>query len=146
MFQHYLTSRPTFDIDKNILDSIYKTLSETIQKEQKGTINIVFLDNDSIQKLNNDYRKKDTPTDVLSFHYFEDFSNLEETDIAWEIVLSVSHIISQWKEYGLWTEKEFYKLIIHSLLHILWYDHETDDDYKIMSQFEKEIWQKVFEK
>ena len=145
MFQHYLTSSPTFHIDKKTLDSIFKILSETIKKEQHGTINIVFLDDDSIQKLNNQYRKKDTPTDVLSFHYFEDFSDLWESDIAGEIVLSVSHIISQWEEYGLWTEKEFYKLIIHSLLHILGYDHEEDNDYKIMSRFEKEIWEKVFE-
>ena len=145
MFQHYLTSSPIFDIDKNTLDSIFKTLSETILKEQKGTINIVFLDSDSIQKLNNDYRKKDSPTDVLSFHYFENFSDLWADDIAGEIVLSVSHIVSQWKEYGLWEEKEFYKLIIHSLLHILGYDHEDDEDYKIMHDFEKLIWQKVFE-
>jgi len=102
MFQHYLTSNPTFDIDNNILDSIFKILSETITTKQNGTINIVFLDSDSIQKLNNDYRKKDTPTDVLSFHYFDDFSTLHASDIAGEIVMSEFHIISQWKKYALW--------------------------------------------
>jgi rRNA maturation RNase YbeY len=49
-------------------------------------------------------------------------------------------------EYKLWEEKEFYKLLIHSILHILWYDHEKDNDYTIMSWFEKIIWQEVFEK
>ena len=82
MFQHYLTSHPIFDIDNNILDSIFKILSETIKTKQNGTVNIVFLDSDSIQKLNNNYRQKDTPTDVLSFHYHEDFSQLKTDDIA----------------------------------------------------------------
>ncbi|MFC1798016.1 rRNA maturation RNAse YbeY [Patescibacteria group bacterium] len=43
---------------------------------------MVFLDPDSIQKLNNNYRKIDKTTDVLSFHYFEDFSELSNDDIA----------------------------------------------------------------
>jgi len=123
----------------------YKILSETIKVGQNGTINIVFLDSNSIQKLNNNYRKKDTPTDVLSFHYFDDFSGLHPDDIAGEIVLLEDYIISQWEEYWLWTEKEFYKLVIHSLLHILWYDHENDEEYKEMQSFEDIIWEKVFE-
>jgi rRNA maturation RNase YbeY len=46
------------------------------------TLNIVFLDDDSIQKLNNQYRNIDKSTDVLSFHYFDDFSQLNNDDIA----------------------------------------------------------------
>jgi rRNA maturation RNase YbeY len=49
-------------------------------------------------------------------------------------------------EYWLWEEKEFYKLLLHSILHILWYDHEDDNDYTIMFWFEKIIWEEVFEK
>jgi len=146
MFLYELTSLPNFSIDKEILDSIFESVSKIVPDKQFGTINIVFIDSDSIQKLNNDFRKKDTPTDVLSFHYHEDFSNLAQADIAWEIVLSESHIVSQWKEYGLWTEKEFYKLVIHSLLHILGYDHEEDSDYQEMNNLEQEIWKKMFEK
>jgi len=42
----------------------------------------VFLDQDSIQKLNKKYRKVDKTTDVLSFHYFDDFSKLKNENIA----------------------------------------------------------------
>jgi ssRNA-specific RNase YbeY (16S rRNA maturation enzyme) len=42
----------------------------------------VFLDDDSIQNLNKNYRNIDKITDVLSFHYFDDFRNLSEDDIA----------------------------------------------------------------
>jgi ssRNA-specific RNase YbeY (16S rRNA maturation enzyme) len=45
--------------------------------------------------LNNDYRKKDYITDVLSFHYFDDFSDLDKDEIAGEIILSEDKIIEQ---------------------------------------------------
>jgi probable rRNA maturation factor len=52
--------------------------------------------------------------------------------------------MEQAKEYGLWEEKEFYKLVIHSTLHILWYDHETDEDYEVMKPLEDKIAKEVF--
>ena len=55
-------------------------------------------------------------------------------------------IKSQAKEYWLWEEKEFYKLIIHAILHILWYNHELDNEYEIMQDLEDKIWQELFEK
>ncbi len=146
MFSCEITSSPGFDIDKNILDSICENMSKNTLATQKGVINIVFLDIQSIQKLNKQYRWKDSPTDVLSFHYYEDFSALQESDIAWEIVLSEEHVVSQWSEYWLWSEKEFYKLVIHSLLHILGYDHENDSEYEKMQKLENVIWKEVFEK
>jgi probable rRNA maturation factor len=59
----------------------------------------VFVDDDSIQKLNKDYRHMDKVTDVLSFHYYDDFSELVPEDIAGEIILSENKITSQAKEY-----------------------------------------------
>jgi rRNA maturation RNase YbeY len=59
----------------------------------------VFVDDDSIQKLNNNYRQIDSVTDVLSFHYFDNFSELLPDDIAGEIILSENKIISQAIEY-----------------------------------------------
>ena len=146
MFNYNLLEKPSFTINTKTIDTIFKKISNIVEKKQNWTLNIVFLDPDSIQNLNNNYRWINKTTDVLSFHYYDDFSNLKAEDIAWEIVLSEEKIISQAKEYWLWEEKEFYKLIIHSILHILWYDHEEDNDYKIMSELEKTIWQEVFEK
>lgn len=146
MFKYNLISKPKFNINKKTIDDIFENISNIVSKTQKWTLNIVFLDPDSIQKLNNDYRWIDKNTDVLSFHYFDDFSELNDEDTAWEIILSEEKIFSQWKEYWLWEEKEFYKLIIHSVLHILWHDHELDNEYKIMQALEDKIWQEVFEK
>ena len=93
--------------------------------------------------LNHEYRWIDTTTDVLSFHYSDDFSSLRKTDIAWEMVLSESKISSQSEEYGNTEEEETYKLIIHSFLHILWYDHEDDKEYEDMYLLENIISSKL---
>lgn len=146
MFQYILNNKPSFDIDTKIIDDIFKNISNNIPEIQNGTLTIVFLDDDSIQNLNKTYRNIDKTTDVLSFHYYDDFWELTPEEIAGEIILSETKILAQAKEYWLWNQKEFYKLLIHSILHILWYDHEQDHDYEIMQAKESLIWQEVFGK
>ncbi len=146
MFKYDLIVTPWFDVNTNTIDSIFEVISNMLSITQKWTLNIVFLDDDSIKNLNNNYRNIDNTTDVLSFHYFDDFNNLTDEDIAWEIIMSENKIKAQAIEYWLWEEKEFYKLLIHSVLHILWYDHELDDEYKIMQNLEDKIYKEVFEK
>jgi len=144
MFQYNFVQKPKFLVDDSILNTIFSTISKTIKEQQNWVLNLVFVDDDYMKKLNNDYRWKDYVTDVLSFHYYDDFSNLKSQDLAWEIVFSESKIKSQSKEYWLWEEKEFYKLLIHSVLHIVWYDHEIEDDYEIMNNYENIIWKEIF--
>lgn len=145
MFSLKIVENPWFNIDKNILDEISKVISENILYKQNWTLNIVFLDPESIQNLNKKYREIDSVTDVLSFHYYDDFSWLKNDEIAWELVFCEERIISQGEEYGLWTEKEFYKLLIHSILHILGFDHEDDSDYEEMKKWEDIVWCKIFQ-
>ncbi len=146
MFSFNIIKSPNFKFKKKTIDIILYYISDIVKKEQKWTLNIVFLDEDSIKNLNKKYRKINKTTDVLSFHYFNNFNNLDKNEIAWEIILNEKMIKKQWIEYSLWTEKEFYKLLIHSVLHILWFDHEEEKDYKIMNKFENLIFSKVFEK
>ncbi len=146
MFSYNMIESPSFTINIKTIDKIFNIFSNIIDKKQNWILNIVFLDPDSIQNLNKNYRWIDKTTDVLSFHYFNNFSNIKSDEVAWEIIMSEEKIKSQGIEFWLWEEKEFYKLLIHSVLHILWYDHEKDDDYIIMSKLEKTIWQEVFEK
>lgn len=146
MFSYNLLKEPSFEYNTKTIDNIFNIISKIVKIEQKWVLNIVFLDDDSIKNLNNNYRKINKTTDVLSFHYYDDFSNIKDDDLAWEIILSENKIISQAIEYKLWTEKEFYKLLIHSILHIIWFDHELDNDYKIMQVLEEKVWKEVFEK
>ncbi len=145
MFSLKVEQKPWFYYSQNTIDDISKLISKNIFIQQKWVLNIVFVEPESIQNLNKKYRKKDEVTDVLSFHYHDDFSKLKEDDLAGELIFCEEKIISQWQEYGLWTEKEFYKLLIHSLLHVLWFDHENDSDYEEMQKWEDVIWKKIFQ-
>jgi ssRNA-specific RNase YbeY (16S rRNA maturation enzyme) len=82
MFQYNIDIKPNFTTDKKTIDEIFKSVSNIVSETQLGTLNIVFVDDYSIQKLNKDYRQIDKVTDVLSFHYFDDFSDLQPDDIA----------------------------------------------------------------
>lgn len=145
MFKFEIINPPkSFLIKEKIISSIFKEISLVESENISWTLNIVFVSNKEIQELNKNYRKIDSVTDVLSFHYYDDFSKLGQEEIAWEIILSEEKIISQGKEYKLWSELEFYKLVIHSSLHILWYDHESDDEYEIMKEKEDIIWSNIF--
>lgn len=146
MFKYEIINLPKFKIDENIVKEIFSHINKTIKIKQKWTLNIVFVISKEIQNLNKNYRKKDSVTDVLSFHYFENFEKLKDKEIAWELVFCEEKIIYQWLQYWLWSEREFYKLLLHSILHILWFDHEKENDYKIMQEFENKIWQEIFEK
>ena len=144
MFGYSLVNTPEFNIDTKVIDNVFTSISKIVEQDQKWVLNIVFLNKKSIQELNKNHRDIDKATDVLSFHYYDDFSELTNDDIAGEIVLCEDLVIEQGKEYWLWSSWEFYKLLIHSVIHILWYDHEKDDEYEIMHRLEKlvakEVW------
>ena len=146
MFKYTIINDVRFKIDNNILDKVLLSIEKLVGKKQNWNINIVFTDKETIRELNNKYRNIDKDTDVLSFHYFDSFEWLNREETVWEILMYEEKVKKQWKDYWLWVEKEFYKLFIHSILHILWYDHENDIDYKIMQKIENKIWNEVFEK
>lgn len=144
MFHYNLVNIPSFEIDKEVLNKISKTVEKIVKKAQSWTLNIVFLNPEEVKILNKEHRGIDKTTDVLSFHYFYDFKKFKEDETVWEIILNEEKIFSQSKEYKITVEKEFFNLIIHSTLHILGYDHEIDEDYKIMYNFECKVWEEVF--
>lgn len=144
MFSLHVIEKPTFFYLQNTLDDIAELISKRITTPQNGTLNIVFLDAVGIQNLNKNYRNIDTPTDVLSFHYYDDFAHLRVSDIAGELIFCEEKIVSQWIEYTLWTEKEFYKLLIHSIFHVLWFDHESEEEYEEMKKWEEWVWSEIF--
>jgi len=144
MFSLKVVKNPGFTYSQNTLDEISLVISKNILEQQNGTLNIVFIEPLGIQNLNKKYRNIDKVTDVLSFHYHDSYDDLEQDDIAWELIFCEEKILSQWEEYWLWSEKEFYKLVIHSVLHILGFDHESDEEYEEMKKWEDLVWSAVF--
>lgn len=96
-------------------------------------ISLTFVDNDEIQTLNREYRSKDAPTDVLSFPMFEngEIEYDDETDepcAIGDIVISLERAAAQAEEYGHSLEREVGFLCVHSVLHLLGFDHETSEE------------------
>jgi probable rRNA maturation factor len=81
---------------------------------------IAFVSDRSIRDLNRRFRNVDKPTDVLSFPAGE------ETNLG-DIAISVETAATQAKENGLTFDNEISQLILHGLLHLAGYDHETDN-------------------
>ena len=83
MFRYNIIDLPSsIVINTTIIDSIFQYISEEEINEQFGIINIVFVPDERIQELNKTYRQKDSTTDVLSFHYYDSFSDLDSEVIA----------------------------------------------------------------
>lgn len=75
--------------------------------------------------LNRAYRAEKHPTDVLSFHYGD--QRLDERLFLGEIVISPQVAFQNARRWKIAPEKEIRKLILHGILHLLGYDHETDE-------------------
>jgi probable rRNA maturation factor len=86
----------------------------------ESSATIAFVSDKNIRKLNQQFRNVDKATDVLSF------PAKEETNLG-DIAISVETAAAQAKENGLTFDTEIAQLILHGLLHLSGYDHETDN-------------------
>jgi probable rRNA maturation factor len=95
---------------------------------------VTFTDNEGIHALNKKFREVDKPTDVLSFPLFDFEGETEEPPIdeivhnLGDIVISLEKAKEQAEEYGHSFEREVAFLCVHSMLHLLGYDHERSDE------------------
>lgn len=97
--------------------------------DKSAEVSVSFVDNNEIRRLNKLYRDKDKPTDVLSFPLGEngvyDVNNETGAVLLGDVVISIETAIKQAKMYNHPLEREVGFLTVHSMLHLLGYDHET---------------------
>ena len=122
----------------------------------EASVEIILTSDEEIHKINMEQRGIDRPTDVLSFPMVDfqaravyDHLDTEEGDIYFEpdtgelmlgdIVLSVPRIIAQAEEYGHSRKREFAFLIAHSMLHLLGYDHMTEEEAATMEKKQNQV-------
>jgi len=105
-------------------------------------ISVILTDNMTIHKINNEFRSKNTPTDVISFANRDEPFPLPE-DIAEElgdVYISLEKASEQAIEYEVTIKTEVKRLLIHGILHLLGYDHEkSNDEEKKMQALEEKI-------
>lgn len=135
-----------------------KVINYTLKEEAfpyDAEICLTLVDNNEIHDLNKQTRGVDSPTDVLSFPMLEypapgDFSLLQENlyeitnpengeVVLGDIVLSVEKVKSQAAEYGHTEKREYAFLIVHSMLHLLGYDHMEEQDAIEMERKQNDI-------
>jgi probable rRNA maturation factor len=87
---------------------------------------LVFVSDAAIRKLNRQFRGKDSATDVLSFPSQAESFETEAEEQLGEVVISLERAQTQAKENGLTLVNEVEQLILHGLIHVCGYDHETD--------------------
>lgn len=135
------------DLPKNIRYYIVKCCNKTLSFENfcdDAEINITFVDEKTIKSLNKDFRNIDKVTDVLSFPLGEngvyDTNPENNCKMLGDVVICAKRAYEQAESYGHSIKREICFLVVHSLLHLLGYDHETkNEDEEIMFKKQKEI-------
>ena len=116
---------------------------------KNAEVSILIVDNSYIQELNLIYRNQNKPTDVLSFSMNETLENEpeyetgSEVNLLGDIVISLEQALAQSREYGHSLERELGFLVVHGMLHLLGYDHESEDERKLMRSLEEKVMQEA---
>ena len=117
-----------FSFLPNVIDSTLK------HENAEGSIfSIIFVGDEEIHQINRDYRGVDRITDVISFAFEDDGEKLyNDIRVLGDIYICIPQMKRQAKEYGHSEKRELSFLTVHGLLHLLGYDHMTEEDEKVM--------------
>ncbi len=123
-------------INREFWTEFFGRVIRAIAETKNKTATIAFVSDRKMRELNRNFRGKDSTTDVLSFPFCaEDFES-EENNLG-DIVISVEQAERQAVENNLDFESEIKQLILHGILHLCGYDHETDNGE--MNEIELEL-------
>ena len=137
------------------IQKVYDVAEKELALPQDLEVNLVIVSPDTIKEMNNKYRQVDRVTDVLSFPMVdyekpsdfdhvedavEDYFNPETGELMLgDIILCHDRIVSQAEEFGHSQLREFTFLIVHSMLHLMGYDHMTPDEEREMFAHQNDI-------
>jgi len=99
---------------------------------------IRLVENAEIQALNNTYRAQDKPTNILSFPY-EAMTEHDHSSHLGDLVIALSVLIDEAESSGKSFEDHLAHLLIHGVLHLLGYDHDSQDEAAVMEKKEVEL-------
>jgi probable rRNA maturation factor len=114
-----------------------EALEKVVKKPQKGVINLIVVSSEEMAEMNQQFRGKEGPTDILTFSYYS--PELTSSDVAGEIYLCLEKIKIYAEEAGKTYKEQLEYIIIHGLTHLMGYDHETDEDWQGMEKVEKKL-------
>lgn len=135
--------------DYDILEPRYleimKTAFSYLGVKINYEVDVNLVDRETIHRINREYRNVDRVTDVISFAFNDDDSELSQINdpeiphLLGEIFICVDRAIEQAAEIGNTIDRELNFLFVHGLLHLLGYDHMKEEDEKIMFPLQEKI-------
>lgn len=117
-------------------DDIVSLTLKTAKAKKKGQIALVLADDAAIQSLNHDFRGKNKPTNVLSFPS-------DAPDELGDVILAYETIAKEAQEQEKPLKHHITHLIVHGTLHLLGFDHENDQEARVMELLEIQILSKL---
>ena len=123
----------------NSVNQIFKIIKFSSNNEI--SISFLLTSNSEIKLLNQKYRNKNKPTNVLSFPMNE---KIENKNYLGDIVIACEKIIDESYEQNIKKYKYLSKMTIHGVLHLLGYKHDTDRQFNKMNSIEKNILEEMY--
>lgn len=134
-------SLPFKNIGKNKIKAVASAAAELLELKN-ASITIIITSDAYIMKINQEFRGKDKPTDVISFSNRDNpFPEVDDScEEIGDIYISLDRADRQSIEYRVSLQDELKRLIVHGVLHLVGYDHErSDEDEEIMMRKEEEL-------
>lgn len=140
--------------EEELIRHVLQTAANQLKLGDLVEVDVSIVSNEVIHQLNKDYRDVDRPTDVLSFALEEDIEDApiinletyyqENTDNAMarhlgDIIISYAKAIEQAEDYLHSTERELAFLSVHGFLHLNGFDHQTEEEEKMMFDLQETI-------
>lgn len=136
----------TNELSDQQIQLVQKLLKQALLLEKVPVgreVSVTFVDDEAIRKINRQYRNKDQATDVISFALNDDETDLvvdeEIPNLLGDIIVSYPCVLRQAEEYQHSVDRELGFLVVHGFLHLLGYDHMTDEEEKIMFKRQEDI-------
>ncbi len=120
---------------KDLIEKSIKAVLKVEELDDDVEVSVSFVGDEEIRELNRDYRGVDKSTDVLSFPMDDEF--IIDNRILGDVIINTRRVMEQAEELGHSHERELSYLTVHSVLHLLGYDHMEDEDKIEMREREK---------
>lgn len=131
-----IINKTSEEIDITFYENLLKHFLEDLEVSE-AILSIILVDNKEIHEINKTYRNKDYPTDVISFALEDDKTMISPVRVLGDIFISLDKAHEQAEAYGHSFKRELSFLMIHGLLHLLGYDHESKEEEEIMFSLQR---------
>ena len=130
------------DVDRRLLRSRAARILQALSRT-RSELSIALVDDATIADLNARYRGESRATDVLSFSLVEGEYADRSGNLLGDVVISVETAARHARRAHRGLDAEVARLLIHGTLHLLGYDHETDDEARTMRAEERRLWRAI---